>query len=168
MTTAPVTAWPKKAREMHNHHMDSTVWNDFDFRGDDVIVATWAKSGTTWTQQIVAQLIHHGAEDINVPMLSPWLDLRIMPKEAIEAVKQQAHRRAVKTHLPADAMVISPKASTCYSCHTSAAAKDHMVGVGGAQFGTVAQANLDVRLESCDGCHSTSSSLAPVDKAHGQ
>ncbi len=114
MTTAPVIAWPQKAREMHNHHMDSTVWNSFDFRGDDVIVATWAKSGTTWTQQIVAQLIHHGAEDINVPMLSPWLDLRIMPKEAIEAVKQQPHRRAVKTHLPADAMVISPKAKYLY------------------------------------------------------
>jgi len=114
MTTAPLTEWPKKAREMHNHHMDSTVWNDFNFRDEDVIVATWAKSGTTWTQQIVAQLIHHGAEDINVPMLSPWLDLRIMPKEAIEAVKQQPHRRSVKTHLPADAMVVSPKAKYLY------------------------------------------------------
>jgi len=40
-------AWPVKRREIHNHHMDSTVWNSFKFRGDDVIVATWAKSGTT-------------------------------------------------------------------------------------------------------------------------
>lgn len=106
--------WPRKAREMHNHHMDSTVWNDFDFREGDIVVATWAKSGTTWTQQIVSQLIFEGAEDINVPMLSPWLDLRIMPKEAIEAVKQQPHRRAVKTHLPSDAMVISSKAKYIY------------------------------------------------------
>ncbi|MFO1131027.1 MAG: sulfotransferase domain-containing protein [Hyphomicrobiales bacterium] len=112
MTTTP--AWPRKAREIHNHHMDSTVWNGFDFRDDDVIIATWAKSGTTWMQQIVAQLIFRGAEGINVPELSPWLDLRIMPKEAIDAVKAQTHRRFVKTHLPADAMVISPKAKYIY------------------------------------------------------
>ena len=25
-------AWPRKTREMHNHHFDSTVWNEFPFR----------------------------------------------------------------------------------------------------------------------------------------
>jgi aryl sulfotransferase len=113
MTTA-TPLWPRKTREIHNHHMDSTVWNSFDFRDDDVIVATWAKSGTTWMQQIVGQLIFKGAENINVPEISPWLDLRIMPKEAIDAVKAQAHRRFLKTHLPADAMVISPRAKYIY------------------------------------------------------
>jgi aryl sulfotransferase len=24
-----VAAWPRKTRELHNHHFDSTVWNDF-------------------------------------------------------------------------------------------------------------------------------------------
>ncbi len=114
MKTPKPVAWPQKTRELHNHHMDSTVWNDFAFRNDDVIVATWAKSGTTWMQQIVSQLIFNGAENINVPMLSPWLDLRIMPKEAIEAVKHQTHRRVLKTHLPADAMVVSPRAKYIY------------------------------------------------------
>ena len=37
--------------------MNSTVWNSFAFRDDDIVVATYAKSGTTWTQQIVGQLI---------------------------------------------------------------------------------------------------------------
>lgn len=27
-------AWPKKTREVHNHHFDSTIWNDLRFRDD--------------------------------------------------------------------------------------------------------------------------------------
>ena len=56
MSTASI-AWPRKTRELMNHRMDSTVWNDFDFRDNDVVVATYAKSGTTWTQQIVRRQV---------------------------------------------------------------------------------------------------------------
>lgn len=108
-------AWPKKTRELHNHHMDSTVWNDFQFRDDDIIIATWAKSGTTWTQQIVAQLIFAGAENIDVATLSPWLDLRVPTKEEkFAALEAQQHRRVIKTHLPVDALVYSPRAKYIY------------------------------------------------------
>lgn len=103
-------AWPKKTREMHNHHMNSTVWDTFKFRDDDIVVATYAKSGTTWTQQIIAQLIFGGAEGVDVHSLSPWVDLRIIPPEVIAGLEQQTHRRFVKTHLPVDALVFSPKA----------------------------------------------------------
>ena len=34
--------WPVKKRELHNHHFDSTVWNDLQFRDDDIVVATYA------------------------------------------------------------------------------------------------------------------------------
>src|SRR5204862_6945854 len=70
-------SWPRKTRELHSHHFDSTVWNEFRFRDDDIIVATYAKSGTTWTQQIVGQLIYKGADQVPVSQLSPWLDLRL-------------------------------------------------------------------------------------------
>jgi aryl sulfotransferase len=106
----PKIAWPKKTREMHNHHMNSTVWNGFKFRNDDIVVATYAKSGTTWTQQIVAQLVFDGAEGVDVARLSPWVDLRIIPPEVIAGLEGQTHRRIVKTHLPVDALVFSPKA----------------------------------------------------------
>jgi aryl sulfotransferase len=33
--------------------MDSTIWNQFRFRDDDIVIATYGKSGTTWLQQIV-------------------------------------------------------------------------------------------------------------------
>jgi aryl sulfotransferase len=48
---------PRKTRDLRNHHMDSTLWNDFPFRNDDIVIGTYAKAGTTWTQQIVAQLV---------------------------------------------------------------------------------------------------------------
>ncbi len=103
--------WPVKQREFHNHHFDSTIWNDFQFRDDDIVVSTYAKSGTTWVQQIVGQLLFNGREDINVSELSPWMDLRIPPKhEKLAAVEAQTHRRFIKTHLPVDALVFSPKA----------------------------------------------------------
>ena len=47
--------------------------NEFRFRPDDVIVGTYGKSGTTWTQQIVGQLVFRSREDVNVPAVSPWL-----------------------------------------------------------------------------------------------
>lgn len=107
--------WPRKTRELHNHHFDSTVWNDFEFRDDDIIISTYAKSGTTWTQQIVAQLLFAGAEDLDVADMSPWMDLRVPPKEVkLQAVAAQRHRRFLKTHLPVDALVYSPRAKYIY------------------------------------------------------
>lgn len=108
-------AWPAKTREIHNHHMDSTVWNDFRFRDDDIVIATYAKSGTTWLQQIVAQLVFRGDIRGAVGDLSPWVDLRVVPREEMLAMLEaQAHRRFLKTHLPVDALVFSPKAKYIY------------------------------------------------------
>ena len=108
-------AWPRKTRELENHHMDSTVWNDFPFRDDDIIVATYAKSGTTWTQQIIGQLVFKGDESVSVAEISPWLDLRVPPKEVkLGMMAAQTHRRILKTHLPLDALVFSPKAKYIY------------------------------------------------------
>jgi aryl sulfotransferase len=109
------TGWPRKTREMHNHHFDSTVWNDFAFRDDDIVIATYGKSGTTWMQQIVGQLVFKGDESVAVGQLSPWLDLRIPPKPVkFAALEAQTHRRFIKTHLPVDVLVFSPRAKYIY------------------------------------------------------
>lgn len=104
----------KKTRDIHNHHMDSTAWERFKFRKDDIVIATYAKSGTTWMQQIIGQLIFDGADGVETSHLSPWVDLRIMPPEAFQALDAQTHRRFVKTHLPVDALVFSTDAKYIY------------------------------------------------------
>lgn len=38
---------PVKQRELTNHHMDSSVWNDVDLRPDDIVITTYPKCGTT-------------------------------------------------------------------------------------------------------------------------
>ncbi|WP_020680772.1 sulfotransferase domain-containing protein [Marinobacterium rhizophilum] len=108
-------ASPVKTRELNNHHFDSTIWNDFKFRNDDIIISTYAKSGTTWMQQIITQLLFNGEEGLEVAEMSPWLDLRVPPKDLkLAAVEAQTHRRFLKTHLPVDALVFGAKAKYIY------------------------------------------------------
>ena len=114
MTQSTAAGWPVKEREVFTHHFNSAKWNDFKFRDDDIVIATYAKSGTTWMQQIVGQLVFNGEEGVNVHKLSPWVDQRILPPEALAALDSQTHRRFVKTHLPVDALVVSPKARYIY------------------------------------------------------
>lgn len=110
-----VSVWPVKIRDLHNHHFDSTVWDDFAFRSDDIVIGTYAKSGTTWVQQIVGQLVFGGAETVPVAEISPWVDLRVPPREVkLAALEAQTHRRFLKTHLPVDALVYAPAAKYLY------------------------------------------------------
>lgn len=115
MTTERI-ALPRKTRELETRLMDSRRWNDFKFRDGDIVVDTWAKSGTTWMQQILVQLIFEGAA--NAPgghKLSPWVDLAVLPLDEMTAmVEAQSHRRVLKSHLPLDALTIDPKAKYIY------------------------------------------------------
>lgn len=87
-----------------NHHLDSTRWDDFKVRDDDIIIATPYKSGTTWMQNIVRHLVFLGQEEMPAPAeVSPWLDNRLFPiEERLSLLEAQEHRRFIKTHLPLD------------------------------------------------------------------
>jgi aryl sulfotransferase len=103
--------WPVKTREIDDAYFESARWNRFPFRKGDVVVATYPKVGTNWMQQIVWQLIHGGPPGVEGLRKVAWLDMRIMPfKPALDAYEAQAFRRIIKTHLPLDALVFSPKA----------------------------------------------------------
>jgi aryl sulfotransferase len=110
-TERDVSNWPVKKRELVNVHLDSTVWNDFRFRAGDVVIASWGKSGCTWLQQIVGQLVLPEAQSRAIAEVSPWMELALQNSRATLALlERQQHRRILKTHLPVDALVYSPNA----------------------------------------------------------
>jgi aryl sulfotransferase len=107
--------WPKKVRELQTAIVDSTRWNGFEFRDDDVVIDTFGKAGTTWMQQIVGQLLLDAPDGVAALGESPWLDMRIFPLEQVMAqLDAQQHRRFIKTHLAVDALVFSRRAKYIY------------------------------------------------------
>jgi aryl sulfotransferase len=93
-------------RQYRTAVMDSARWDGYRPRQGDIIIATFAKVGTTWTQRIVDMLVFQSAEPRPVIALSPWLDATFFaPVEAnLETLEGQTHRRFIKTHLPLDAV----------------------------------------------------------------
>jgi hypothetical protein len=90
---------------------DSGRWAGFEFRGDDIVISTRTKHGTTWMQNICALLIF-GTPDLPAPIadLSPWLDWTTKPRdEVVAALDAQSHRRFIKTHTPLDGLPLDPR-----------------------------------------------------------
>ena len=81
---------PRVTRVYQNHHLDSTRWDVIVPRADDVIVTTSYKSGTTWAQQIMLELLY-GQSDPRPELMevSPWPDA-IRDQIAVFAGKQGA------------------------------------------------------------------------------
>ncbi|QIG46562.1 sulfotransferase domain-containing protein [Nordella sp. HKS 07] len=79
-------------------------WSTWEPRKGDIVVCTPLKCGTTWTQTILAMLLHGGR---NIPdhvhAISPWVDAALGDAEEVaSALARQRGRRVVKTHTPAD------------------------------------------------------------------
>ena len=79
-------------------------WHTWVPRTGDILVCTPPKCGTTWTQTILAMLLHGGRETPErIPVLSPWVDAAFGDaKEVARSLERQRGRRVVKSHTPAD------------------------------------------------------------------
>jgi aryl sulfotransferase len=107
---------PIKNAEQQWAVWDSTRLNDFPFRDDDIIIGTWSKSGTTWMQQLVAQLVFQGDPEVYGQALSPWIEFRLLPKEEIFGIAEaQEHRRFIKTHSPLNCVPFLPQLKYIYA-----------------------------------------------------
>jgi len=107
--TSPTSVLAPKLRTYRGFITDPERWSSWIPRRGDVLVCTPPKCGTTWTQTMVAMLIHKETElPEAAPVLSPWVDgnLGVPADEVAAALDRQTRRRVVKTHTPADGFPI--------------------------------------------------------------
>eukprot|EP01083_Nonionella_stella_P156007 504677_1 len=106
---------------IQNQHMDTTIWNDVTPDDGDIFITSPAKCGTTWTHEIVAQLLYNGRyqQVLNIESvweISVWAALSIFPKEdKITFLQNQLEnpdipRRVIKGHEPVESMPFNPNA----------------------------------------------------------
>jgi aryl sulfotransferase len=112
---------PQVIHTYQNHTIDSTRWNGYKPRTDDIVIATSYKSGTTWMQEIVRQLVFLEQEapqrdEVGLWEVSPWLEGCSLPLDEIMAkLEAQQHRRFIKSHLALDGLPFFPRSNTSWS-----------------------------------------------------
>lgn len=100
-------------RQYRNAVMDNDRWNGFKPRAGDIFVCTPSKCGTTWMQVIVANLLWPDGEFPGpiVNGICPWIEAKFMPADVMhQMLEAQTHRRAMKSHTPADGIPWFPEA----------------------------------------------------------
>jgi aryl sulfotransferase len=98
---------PRVRHSYLNHHLDSTRWESYTMRDDDIIIATYVKSGTTWMQAIVSHLIFQDLQLRSLMDVSPWVDTSLWPitwENLAKLLGSMEHRRFLKSHLPLDGL----------------------------------------------------------------
>ena len=57
---------PVPTRVYRNHHLDSSLWEGYVPRDDDIVVLSSYKSGTTWMRGILTALLKGAAADLDI------------------------------------------------------------------------------------------------------
>ena len=103
---------------LKNHHLDTSQWDDIPVVDSDIFINTPAKAGTTWTQEIVCQLLYNGdysAVGSAAMELSIWAAMRLPSREqkvaTMEGQRQNPliPRRVIKTHEPVESLPFRPE-----------------------------------------------------------
>lgn len=98
------------ARLYQNFLVDTTRWSQLPLRAGDIVLSTPPKAGTTWTQTILAHLLFGAEWPAELHDLSPWLELRLAPVEAVtQQLEDQTHRRFIKSHIARDGLPFAPE-----------------------------------------------------------
>jgi aryl sulfotransferase len=109
-----VLRWPNSPAVMQNALMDSERWKSITIREGDAIIASYGKSGTTWVQQIIGQILSKGDPSVEVAKASPWIEMRMVSVETYAALEASGQRRFFKTHSMPQAIPYSPLAKYVY------------------------------------------------------
>ena len=103
---------PQRTKSYSNIRIDSARWDYYTPRDGDVVVATYAKNGTTWMEHIVLHLFHRGSDKPTIHDVGVWVDrnnrrdakdqVDFPVDDMVAQLQSQSHRRQMKTHLPLD------------------------------------------------------------------
>ncbi|NWH22299.1 ST1C1 Sulfotransferase, partial [Grus americana] len=108
------------------------VWK-FKARPDDLLIATYAKAGTTWTQEIVDMIQQNGDVEkcrrATTYRRHPFLEWSIQESLAVslELAEAMPSPRTIKTHLPAQLVPPSFWEQNCKMIYVARNAKDNLV-----------------------------------------
>ncbi len=93
-------------RTVRSRVYDSKRWDGYRPRSNDIVIATYAKCGTTWMQRIVGMLVFQSSALRPIWESSPWPDMRFFGpiEDELAKAEAQTHRRFFKTHLPLEAL----------------------------------------------------------------
>ncbi|XP_037610840.1 sulfotransferase 1C1-like [Sebastes umbrosus] len=119
--------------------LKSYIANNWDeiwaFRPDpsDLLIATYPKAGTTWTQEIVDLLLHNGDAEAcrraPMPIRFPFLENFYPPPipSGLDLLKTMDPPRIIKTHLPFHLVPPAFWENKCKTIYVARNAKDNMV-----------------------------------------
>jgi aryl sulfotransferase len=135
-------------RDYRTPTMDSGRWALYAPRPDDIIVATYPKCGTTWTQRIVDLLIFQSPAPRQFSAASPWLDATFFApiEDDLATIEAQSHRRYIKSHMPLDALPVYEGVKVIHTARDGRDAcvsmHNHMLGF---TMGALIAANADAQ-----------------------
>ncbi|XP_072312705.1 sulfotransferase 1C2 [Eucyclogobius newberryi] len=108
------------------------IWA-FNPHPSDLLIATYPKAGTTWTQEIVDLLQHNGDAEAckraPTPVRSPFLEI-CSPKpipSGLDLLKNMEPPRMIKTHLPFQLVPPGFWENKCKTIYVARNAKDNLV-----------------------------------------
>lgn len=109
--------------------------NIWAFRPDpsDLLIATYPKAGTTWTQEIVDLLLHNGDAEAckraPTPVRSPFLEIFSPPPipSGLDLLEKMDPPRVIKTHLPFQLVPPGFWENKCKAIYVARNAKDNLV-----------------------------------------
>ncbi|XP_021567996.1 sulfotransferase 1C4-like [Carlito syrichta] len=106
------------------------VWN-FQAQPDDLLIASYPKAGTTWTQEIVDLIQSDGdvekSKRAPIHLRQPFLEWTRMTITGITQAKTMPSPRILKTHLPVQLLPPSFWEKNCKIIYMARNAKDNMV-----------------------------------------
>lgn len=125
---------PVRGVPLMNHIANNwdSIWA---FRPDpaDLLIATYPKAGTTWTQEIVDLLLHNGDTEIcrraPIAVRIPFLEIYSPPPipSGLDLLKTMAPPRVIKTHLPVQLVPPGFWENKCKVIYVARNAKDNLV-----------------------------------------